>query len=290
MQAFQYEAPATLNDALAALNTTSEIQTQVLAGGTDAIVQMRSRPAEPRRFIDIKKLAETNILAVENGVWRVGAAVPTAILHAHAEFDAAFPGLSEAADLIGSSQIQSRATLGGNLCNASPAADSVPALVALDAQCVIAGAGGTRTVAAADIPVGPGRTSLADNEFVVEFHIPQPAGKSADAYLRFIPRTEMDIAVVGAGVSLTLDDSGTCTAARVVLGAVGPTLIVVPDAENALIGSNLNEDALNAAAAASSQAATPISDKRGTVEYRRKVAGVLTRRSTLIAAERARAR
>jgi carbon-monoxide dehydrogenase medium subunit len=194
----------------------------------------------------------------------------------------------EATNLIGSTQVQGRATLAGNLCNASPAADSVPALIAARATCVIAGANGRREVPVESIITGPGRTSLARDEFIVAFHLPKRAPRSADAYLRFIPRTEMDIAVVGAGVDVTLDPSGVCTEARVVLGAVAPTAVVVPT--QALLGRPLIGAALDALDAAARAACKPIDDKRGTIDYRTKVAGVMARRAATIAFERAKQR
>jgi carbon-monoxide dehydrogenase medium subunit len=183
--------------------------------------------------------------------------------------------------------VQGRASLAGNLCNASPAADSVPALIAARATCVVAGPNGRREVAVDSICTGPGRTSLGAGEFIVEFHLPKRPPRSADAYLRFIPRTEMDIAVVGVGVSLTLDPAGVCTDALVVLGAVAPTAILVPEAAAALVGRKLDETALAGLDAAAQRACKPIDDKRGTIEYRTKVAGVLARRTATIAYERA---
>ena len=182
----------------------------------------------------------------------------------HAALVAAWPGVVEALQLIGSTQIQGRATLGGNLCNASPAADSVPALIAAGAVCEVAGPAGEREVPVENIVTGPGRTSLARGEFVVAFRLPSRGARSGDAYLRFIPRTEMDIAVVGVGVALTLDEAGVCTHARVALGAVAPTPLLVADAAKALIGTRVDEAALAALAAAASAACKPIDDKRGT--------------------------
>ncbi|MDP6563188.1 MAG: FAD binding domain-containing protein, partial [Alphaproteobacteria bacterium] len=179
-------------------------------------------------------------------------------------------------------------SLGGNLCNASPAADSVPAMIAGGVTCTVAGPNGRREVPVEEIPTGPGETSLADGEFVVDFKLPARPDGAGDAYLRMIPRTEMDIAIVGAGVNLVLDGDGTCTEAKVVLGAVAPTAVVVPAAAEALVGGKVDEAALEAVAAAASAACKPIDDKRGTVEYRTKVAGVLARRAAAIAAERAR--
>ena len=193
-------------------------------------------------------------------------------------------------DLIGSKQIQGRASLAGNLCNASPAADSVPAMIAARATCVIAGPGGKREAPVEAIVTGPGRTSLEKGEFIVEFHIPKPKPHQSDAYLRFIPRTEMDIAVVGCAVNVTLDGGGVCTDARVVLGAVAPTQIVCEASAKALIGHKLDEPTLAALDAAAGGSCNPITDKRGTIDYRIKVAGVLARRAAAIAFERAGAR
>jgi carbon-monoxide dehydrogenase medium subunit len=199
----------------------------------------------------------------------------------------AWPGVVEATNLIGSTQIQGRASLAGNLCNASPAADSVPALIAARATCVVAGANGRREVPVESIVTGPGRTSLGRDELIVEFRLPKRPPRSADAYLRFIPRTEMDIAVVGAGVSVTLDPAGVCTDARLVLGAVAPTAVLVPEAAAALVGRKLDETALAGFDQAARRACKPIDDKRGTIEYRTKVAGVLARRTATIAYARA---
>ena len=200
----------------------------------------------------------------------------------------AWPGVVEGLELIGSTQIQGRASLGGNLCNGSPAADGVPGLIAAAASCAIAGPQGLREAAVEDIITGPGQMSLAAGEFVVSFFLPSRPPHSGDAYLRFIPRTEMDIAVVGAGVSLTLDDTGTCIAARVALGAVAPRPLLVLPAADALIGTPIDAAALENLAAAASAACNPIDDKRGTIEYRAKVAGVLARRAAHIALERGR--
>ena len=190
-------------------------------------------------------------------------------------------------DLIGSEQIQGRASLAGNLCNASPAADSVPAMFAAGAIAVVAGSKGRREVPVEQIPTAPGRTSLAKDEFILEIKFPARPQRSSDAYLRFIPRTEMDIAVVGCGISVTLDAGGTCTAARVAIGAVAPTVLLVKDAADALIGHKLDAETLAKLDAAARAACKPINDKRGTIEYRTKVAGVLARRVAAIAFDRA---
>ena len=202
----------------------------------------------------------------------------------------AWPGVVEAVNLIGSTQVQGRASMAGNLCNASPAADSVPALVAARATVLIVGPAGRRTVPVEAVPIGPGKTSLAPGEFVLEIRLPARPARAADAYLRMIPRTEMDIAVVGAAVSLTLDASGVVTEAYVSLGAVAPTVLLVSDAAAALVGSKVDEAALAALDAAARAACNPISDKRGTVDFRTKIAGVMARRAAEIAYARAEKR
>ncbi|GJM37241.1 MAG: oxidoreductase [Acidimicrobiales bacterium] len=280
----KYAAPTTVDEAVGVL--AGDADARVFAGATDLIPQIRSGRPEPSVLVDLKRIDRLVGATESGGTWTVGAATPTSTLTADAAFTAAFPGLSEASGLIGSDQIQNRSSWGGNLCNASPAADSVPALLANDARAVIAGSGGERTVPVDEVVTGPGQTSLAADEFVVEFEVDTPPANTADAYLRLIPRTEMDIAVVGAAVRVTMDGD-TCTAASVVLGAVAPTVVRVPDAEAALVGSTLDDATLDAVAAAASAACNPIDDKRGTIEYRTQVAGVLAKRAAKIAAERA---
>jgi CO/xanthine dehydrogenase FAD-binding subunit len=262
----------------------------VLAGGTDLLVQLRSGRIKPDLIVDTKRIPGLIGIREEGNFFIVGAATPGVMLSGHEKLEHAWPGIVEGADLIGSTQIQGRASLAGNLCNASPAADSVPAVIAARATVVIAGPGGRREIPAEAVCTGPGRTSLAKGEFIVEFKIPKPKPHQCDAYLRFIPRTEMDIAVVGCGVNVTLDAGGTCTDARVVLGAVAPTTVIVEDAAKALIGHKLDAPTLAALDAAARKACKPITDKRGTIEYRTKIAGVLARRATAIAFERAAAR
>jgi carbon-monoxide dehydrogenase medium subunit len=281
----KYLAPATVEEASKLLSETP--QAKVFAGATDVIPQIRAGRPEPDTLVDLKGIDRLISIADDGSKWTIGAATPTAMLTEHEQLSAEFPGLVEAAGLIGSDQIQNRCSLGGNLCNASPAADSVPAMIANDARAVVASGDGTRTVAVADIVTGPGSTSLGTDEFIVEFEIDHRPAKTGDAYLRMIPRTEMDIAVVGAGARVTLDDSGTCTAATVVLGAVAPTAVRVSDAEAALVGKTIDDDVLAAVAAAASEACNPIDDKRGTIAYRRQVAGVLAKRAVTAAAERA---
>jgi carbon-monoxide dehydrogenase medium subunit len=259
-----------------------------LAGGTDVIVQMETDLIEPALLVDIKKIPEVRQISAENGGFRIGAAVPGMEIMSHAALNEAWPGVIDGVKLIGSIQVRGRASVGGNLCNGSPAADSVPALIAAGAIARIVGPAGVREAPVESIPVGPGKTSLQKGEIIASFFLPARPARSADAYQRFTPRTEMDIAVVGVGVNLTLDASGTCTAARVALGAVAPTVLLVKEAADALIGSRLDEVALDKLAKAASAACQPIDDKRGTKEYRIKVAGVLARRTAQQALERAR--
>ncbi len=283
----RFEAPETVGAAVGLL-AKARGTTKVLAGGTDLLVQMKSGFAEPDLVVDIKRIGEMNAIVPERGGFRVGAGVCCAALRENAKLKKAWPGVVEAANLIGSTQIQGRATIAGNLCNASPAADSVPALIVAGAVANIAGPRKKRKVPVQDIAVAPGKTSLAKGEIVTSISLPAQKARSGDAYLRFIPRTEMDIAVVGVGVNLTLDAKGVCSHARVALGAVGPRVIIADDAAKALIGTKVDAAALAALAAAASAACRPIDDKRGTKDFRIKVAGVLARRAAQKALQRAR--
>ncbi len=283
----RYEKPTTI-EAATALLASSGTEARVLAGGTDLLVQMRAHVLSPAVVVDIKGIEETRRITKDGGGYRIGAAVTGAELKEHPTLSKDWPGLIEAANLIGSTQVQGRASLGGNLCNGSPAADSVPGLIAAGAKAVIAGPSGQRELQVEDIMLAPRKLALTKGEFIVAFKLPPKAPHSGDAYLRFIPRTEMDIAVVGCGIALTLDGSGTCTAARVSLGAVAARPLLVEDAAKALIGTKVDEPALVKLEAAARAACKPIDDKRGTIEFRIDVAGVLARRTALIALERAR--
>jgi len=287
MADLKYEAPNSLQAAVALLAGASG-PARVLAGGTDVIVQMETDLIEPQLLVDIKKIPEVRQITAEEGGFRIGAAVPGMEIMKHAALCKAWPGVVDSVKLIGSIQVRGRASIGGNLCNASPAADSVPALIAAGAIARIIGPNGIREVPVEDIPVGPGKTSLAKGEIIVSFLLPARPAHSGDAYQRFTPRTEMDIAVVGVGISLTLDGGGTCTAARVALGAVAPTALLVKEAADALIGTPVDDAALEQLAKAASAACRPIDDKRGTKEYRIKVAGVLAKRTAQQALERVR--
>jgi len=287
MPDLRYEAPETVDAAVALLAGESG-DARVLAGGTDVLVQLHADMIEPDLIVDIKKIPEVTGIVQENGGWRVGAATKGMEICGHPEFAAAWPGVIDGVKLIGSVQVKGRASIGGNLCNASPGADSVPAIIVSRAIARIVGPGGSREIPVEDVAIAPGKTSLEKGEIITSFFFPERPPHSGGAYLRFTPRTEMDIAVVGVGVDLTLDDGGTCTDARVSLGAVAPRALVVDEAAQALIGTKVDDAALEKLAAAASAACRPINDKRGTVEFRTKVAGVLARRTALIALERAR--
>ncbi|MGB0507135.1 MAG: FAD binding domain-containing protein [Pikeienuella sp.] len=282
----QYQAPDSFDEAVSLLSAEAGVS-RILAGGTDVLVQLRSRMVEPDLIVDIKRIPGVKNIARENGGWRIGAAVAGAEMTEHPDVKKDWPGVVEGLDLIGSTQVQGRATLTGNLCNGSPAADSVPAMIAAGAMVAITGPNGSREAKVEDIPTGPGQTSLAKGEVVTSVFLPARGENGGDAYLRFIPRTEMDIAVVGCGINLTLDGDKIATA-RVSLGAVAPVALLVQECADAIIGTSLDEAALDALAAAASAACNPISDKRGTVEFRTHIAGVLAKRAAKIAYNRAK--
>ena len=283
----RYEAPATANE-LADLLSGNDGIVKILAGGTDILVQMRSGVIEPDLLVDIKGIDAMNIITKNKYGYQIGASVSCAALNENVELKGDYPGVCEGAELIGSTQVQGRATMVGNLCNASPAADSVPCLVAVGATVTVVGNGGiTRQVAVEDIPQSPGRTSLGKDEFILSINLPKKPINTGDAYLRFIPRSEMDIAVVGCAVCITLDDKGVCTDAKIVLGAVAKKIIIVKDAAKAMVGTMLDDQALDSLSIAASKACAPINDKRGTIEFRTKVAGVLAKRAAIIAYKRA---
>lgn len=281
-----YTAPETVKAAVALL-AKAKGSAYVLAGGSDLLVRMKGGFIEPDLVVDIKRIKAMREVKKSASGFSIGAAVPCAALGENKALVKAWPGVVEAANLIGSKQIQGRCTITGNLCNAGPAADSVPALVAAGAKAVVQGPKGKRLVPVEQIPIGPGKTSLKKGELVEAIQLPARKPRSGDAYLRFIPRSEMDIAVVSAGVNLTLDAKGVVTDARVALGAVAPTVLLVPAAAKALIGSKLDDAALDKLGQAASAACRPIDDKRGTIEFRTKVAAVLAKRAAKIAYARA---
>ncbi len=282
----RYEAPTTMKEA-ANLLAKAKGTARVLAGGTDLLVQMKSGLVEPDLIVDIKKIPATQEISKNANGFKIGASVSGAKLRDHKALNKAWPGVVEATNLIGSDQVQGRCTMVGNLCNASPAADSVPALVAAKAKVAIVGPKGRRTLPIEKVPTGPGSTALKKGEIIESVSLPARSGKSGDAYLRFIPRTEMDIAVCSAGVSLTLGPKGVVKSARIALGAVAPTVVLVPKAARAIVGTKLDDAALEKLAKECEKVCAPIDDKRGTIEFRTEVAGVLARRAAKIAYERA---
>ncbi|MFB9984633.1 FAD binding domain-containing protein [Mesorhizobium kowhaii] len=282
----RYIRPLSIEDAVGQL-AGSAGTAAILAGGSDLLVRMKGGFVEPDLIVDIKAIEGLSEIRETADGFSIGAAVPCAVLGESAALKKAWPGVVEAAKLIGSKQVQGRCTITGNLCNASPAADSVPALVAAGARASVVGPAGRRTIPVESVPTGPGKTSLAKGEIIEAILLDKRPPRSGDAYLRFIPRTEMDIAVVSAGVNLTLDESGVVIAARVAVGAAAPTVLLVEEAAQVLIGSKLDEAALERLAMVCSGACRPIDDKRGTVEFRRKVAGVLAKRAATSAYARA---
>jgi len=283
----RYESPTNTREAVA-LMAAEKGKAYLLAGGTDLLVRMRSDFIDPDLVVDIKRLPGIQEINKTASGFSIGAGVSCAAMARNKGLVRAWPGIVEAAELIGSDQIQGRCTIAGNLCNASPAADSVPALVAARAKVVVTGPGGQRRVAVEKIVTGPGTTSLGKGDIVTAIVLPKRPPKSGDAYLRFIPRSEMDIAVCSAGVSLTLGPKNVVKQARVVLGAVAPTAVLVPKAARAIVGTCLEDKALLKLVAVCEAACSPIDDKRGTVEFRTEVAGVLARRAAAIAYDRAR--
>ena len=289
MHAFDYATPESVADAVVMLSDHGK-NACVLAGGTDLIVQLRENRRRTDLVVDVKKIAELNALsyAAATGL-TVGAAVPCYRIYGDAEIAAAYPGLMDAARLVGGTGIQGRASLGGNLCNASPAGDTIPPMIVLSGVAEIAGPNGTRKVAVEDFCTAPGRTVLGDGEFLVSLHFPAPAPNSGAFYRRFIPRNEMDIAVVGVGASVVLsEDRSSFVSARIAVGAVAPTPLFVREAGDALAGQSVSGEAIQRAADLARDAARPISDMRGTAEYRKHLTSVLTRRVVEGAIQRAK--
>jgi carbon-monoxide dehydrogenase medium subunit len=289
LKEIDYAAPKTVAEAVNLLSEKGD-RARILAGGTDIIVQVREHRRDLDLLIDVKRIPEVNSLTYDarQGL-RLGAAVPCYRIYEDAAIAKVYPGLIDAVALVGGIQIQSRASVGGNLCNASPAADTIPALIAHQAVCVIAGPKGTRELPVEQFCTAPGRTALQRGELLLTLRLPPPPRHFGAAYLRFIPRNEMDIAVVGAGVGVTLDESKSrCTAARIALAAVAPTPLLVADAGAALLDGALSESLIDRAAALARTAARPISDMRGDADYRRHLVGVLVKRALQSALARAK--
>jgi CO/xanthine dehydrogenase FAD-binding subunit len=286
---FFYEAPTTLKEA-ADLLARANGKARILAGGTDIIVQLREGLREADLVVDVKKIPELMELSysVAKGL-RLGASVPCYRLYEHAEIAKAYPALVDAARIVGGWQIQSRASVGGNLCNSSPAADTIPALIALGATCAIAGPKGQREVKVEDFCTGPGKNVLQAGELLVTLSFPPQAAKSGSAYERFIPRNEMDIAVAGAGSWIQLSSDGeTIERARIGLCAVAPTPKFASEAAQWLAGKPATEESFVQAGEMAKKVASPITDMRGTAEYRVHLVGVLVKRTLAKATERAR--
>ena len=288
MNTFSYQAPSSVSLLLAVLAAAraASQRSQILAGGTDLIVQMKTLDLESRLLVDIKKVPEAMRISIDEENIYLGAGVPACEITAHAELKSLLPGLVEGVYYIGSTQIQGRATIGGNLSNASPAGDTIPALVANNAQCLVQGPNGERRIPIENYVTGVQSNCLAVDEFLQALLIARPDESTSDAYIRFTPRTEMDIAVVGAGVSLTLDAKGLCTKARVGLGAVATTVLQVDSVAEMLVGSTLDEATITAAGVMAAKAGSPISDKRGSAEFRRKLSAVLVKRAIRLAQQR----
>lgn len=287
MHDFDFQAPATLTDALTLLAEQNG-NARPLAGGTDLIDHVRMGRLKPNLVVDLKKLAELNVLSADAEGLRVGAAVPCYKIYGHSEIAKHYSALADSCHIIGGIQIQSRASMGGNLCNSGPAADTTPSLIALSGTCVIASQSGTREVPAHEFCTGPGTNVLEPGELLQEIRFPAPKPQSGSHYRRFIPRNEMDIAVVGVGAAVELDEAGEkIVSARIALGAVAPTPLFAKEASDLLVGQTITEDLLTQAAHAARDIINPITDMRGTVEYRKHVTAVLTERVLKAAIARA---
>jgi CO/xanthine dehydrogenase FAD-binding subunit len=285
---FAYVAPSTVDEAVAVLNEHGD-RARPLAGGTDLLVKARANVWELDAVVDIKNIPELMDLKVGNDGLSIGAGVPCYQVYENDTIAADYPGIVDGASIIGGIQVQSRAGLGGNLCNAAPSADGICPLIVHNAVAHVAGPNGTREVAVEDFCTGPSRTVLGQGELLVSISVPKPGDNFGAAYTRFIPRNEMDIAVAGVGVSVTLDSSGqNFESARIALASVGPTPILASAAGDSLAGKPVNEESIAAAAALAKDAATPITDMRGTVEQRKQLVEVLTARMINQAVERAR--
>jgi CO/xanthine dehydrogenase FAD-binding subunit len=285
---FAYVAPGTVEEAVAVLDKHGD-RARPLAGGTDLLVKARANAWELDAVVDIKNIPELMALTIGNDGLSIGAGVPCYQVYENSEVAAEFPCIVDGASIIGGIQIQSRAGLGGNLCNASPSGDGITPLIVHNAVAHIAGPNGNRDVAVEDFCTGPGRTVLNNGELLVSISMPKPVANSGAAYTRFIPRNEMDIAVAGVGVAVVLDSSGqNFVSARIALASVGPTPILATAAGDSLAGKPVNDESIAAAAALARDAASPITDMRGTIDQRNQLVNVLTGRMINKAVERAR--
>ena len=290
MKWIDYSSPNSIAEAISILSGQKG-KAKSLAGGTDLIVQMRAAPQRlnnPDMIVDIKSIPELNQVEFGNGGLTIGAAVPCHQIYENSKIASAYPGLIDSASLIGGTQIQGRASLGGNLCNAAPSGDAIPSLIAHNVTCTIAGPKGERTVSVEDFCTGPGKTILDSDEILVSLHFPAPPKGFGERYIRFIPRNEMDIAVVGAGVSVVLDQSRKVSDAKIALASVAPTPIVINDASDCLIVQEPTESLINNAGQIARNSIKPITDMRGTIEFRHQLSDVLTRRALNDAITRAK--
>lgn len=289
MEAFDFANPQSIDEAVKTLSEKGE-RARMLAGGTDILVQMRAgrRPADV--VVDVKNIPELNAMTYspEAGL-TLGAAVPCYRIYQDAAISAAYPGLIDSASLIGGIQIQGRASIGGNLCNAAPSGDSIPAVIALGGVCNIAGPNGERQLPAEEFCTAPGRNALQPGELLVSVSFPPPPPNSGANYQRFIPRNEMDIAVAGVGSYVQLDAAGqNFVSARIALASVAPTPVFSRAAGDSLAGKPVSDEAIRAASELAQADAKPINDMRGTIRQRVHLIGVLTRRTLNNAVERAR--
>ena len=287
MKWFDYARPYSIGEAVQLLSGAGD-KARVLAGGTDLLVQLRADRKQAELVVDVKRIPEMNEIRyqAEKGL-ELGSAVPCYQIYRNPLLKEKYPALVDVASIIGGTQIQGRASIGGNLCNAAPSADSIPLLIALGVRCRIAGVDGEREVPVEQFCTGPGRSILKPGELLVSLQFPPPAPGKGACYIRFIPRNEMDIAVAGAGVGVELDN-GLIRSARIALASVAPIPLYVPEAGAALAGSPASDDAIQRAADIAKEAAKPITDMRGTVDYRRHLCGVLVRRALHAAIRRAK--
>ncbi len=280
-----FHSPSTIDELSSLLSNNSE-KKHLLAGGTDLLVQMQSQIIEPTSVIDLKNISEMMEIKEDTDGFFVGAAVPGMTIIEHQGFSKTWPGVVDGVKLIGSIQIKGRASMGGNLCNASPAADSIPAMIASDAKAIILGSKGKRDVLVEDFILGPGKNILKSDEVLVGIKFPKKNNNSSGAYLRFTPRTEMDIAVAGVGINISLGAKSQIEHAKVSIGAVAEKALVAKAAAKALIGKKVDAEIIEKFMSEVRDLARPIDDKRGTVEFRKQVIGVLAKRALHIALER----
>lgn len=288
MRDFEYEAPDSLERAIAILSEMNG-RARPLAGGTDLIDHVRTGRLTPDLIVDVKRIPELNRIAQTEHALHLGAAVPCYRIYEDPDIRRNFAALVDACSIIGGIQVQNRASVGGNICTSGPAADSAPALIALNATCVLTGPDGTRELPVHEFFTGPGQNVLQRGELLVEIRLPAPEASSGSHYRRFIPRNEMDIAVVGVGAAVTLEQDGqTIRSARIGLGAVAPTPLLAREASDLLAGRPATDETFAEAAQAARAIISPIDDMRGTVEFRHHVTGVLVERVLREAVARAR--